>query len=231
MRTTASGHKFVTHPAPERASGTLKPDKWKAGRRGRGLPAGRFPKHATLAASSQCAEPASSTGSRHQPGTKVCRKCAQALPLTDFFVDKRIEEGFMHYCAPCAHKNGLSGRLATAAELVAAQKAPALSKTTSAQPKGTLKTAADFYSQGSSPRSRPAGLLAMKAGGRHAKRGRAQTDLDVYENDFVDDDTQEELEDWRKELQSVWSICMSATSKHCKRGSESLASARTLNTP
>jgi hypothetical protein len=225
VRITASGHKFVTHPSVGSAAGALKPTASREKQRAAAAPAGRFPKHATtFPGAKRPPEPVLSPKSKQLPGTRLCRKCAQVHPLTDFFVDKRIEDGFMHYCAPCARKNGLSGRFATPAELAAGQPNTASVSTRTAtvqchpnianergvtrptQPNGPSKAAAGFYAQGLSPYRPPWALPAMKAGERIPKRSRAP-DLDWYEDDFVDNALQDQEEDWRKELKSVRFSC------------------------
>ena len=100
---------------------------------GTSLPAGKFPKQSKRGATEpyrpeQLAYEAASQQNTSQtapaavPGeSKQCRRCSEVHQLGRFFVDKRTEDGFMHYCAHCAHKKGLSGRPPTAAELAAAR--------------------------------------------------------------------------------------------------------------
>jgi hypothetical protein len=148
-------------------------------------------------------------------GGKQCRRCGHARKLTEFFVDKRTEDGFMHYCVPCARHNGLSGRLATPDELAARRTGAAAAVRHVPPAGGAAAPRAAFYAAsnggaGGRPGAARSGdravapAVASVRAGAPQKRRREHVDLDRYDDDFVEDDVGGGSEDdWRKELAEV----------------------------
>jgi hypothetical protein len=148
--------------------------------------------------------------------SKQCRRCLATMPLTQFYVDRRIDGGFMHYCAACARHNGLSGVYATPEEVASLTGAACASGDSSKRPThasliqrkqltGTQPAgnSSGFYSNRAGPARHglASAVIAVRAGAP-AKRSRDRLDLDRYEDDFVDEEEEEEP-NWRQELAAV----------------------------
>ena len=213
VKVTATGQRITTHhapaPAPRRGAAAA-----SAGH--------RFPKGTTTARARAPAAAAAAAAPRDAavPGvSQTCRRCGTTQPLSNFFVDRRLETGVTHLCATCAKHNGLSGRPPTAAELQAIRAAAAAR---GAGPAARAPQRGSFFGGAAAPPAVAPAVAAVRSGAA-GKRTRAAAALDRYEADFVDSED-EGGDDWRAALHDVrshfcdWRAALHSVCSHCLTG-------------